>query len=83
MKETATKENFYAEYRVELVNRYAWAQEAGRLDRFMTSVRTTLETSEAPWNHEGEAVTAVWRKIGGKGKPTRKALRALPQWPSA
>lgn len=73
-----TKERFITLYRDELTKRYEWAQDAAKLDRFMGSVRHTLNTSDAgTWNHEGEAVTAAWYAMGGKGKPTKKALRAL------
>ena len=74
-----TKERFLTLYRDELNKRYEWAQDEAKLNRFMASVRHTLDTTDAgTWNHEGEAVTAAWRAMGGKGKPTKKALRALP-----
>lgn len=69
---------FLATYRTELLARFAWAQDAAKLDRFMASCEVTISTSAATWNHDGDAVTASWRSIGGKGKPTLKALRALP-----
>ena len=78
---SSSKETFYANYRIELLNRYAWAQDAAKLDHFMASVRATMESSRSTWTHSGEAVTSAWRSCGGKGGPTLKALRALPQWP--
>jgi hypothetical protein len=75
-----TKTAFIAAYRAKLIDLYAWAQDATKLDRFMSSVASTIGFTlggTAPWNHEGAAVTAAWREIGGKGKPTLKALRAL------
>lgn len=68
-----TKQAFLAAYRDAL----ALAADAAKLDRFMVSVAATLEGPRATWNHDGDAVTAAWRAIGGKGKPTLKALRAL------
>ena len=43
----------------------------------MLSVRATLRGPVATWNFDGPATVAAWRAIGGKGKPTLKALRAL------
>lgn len=68
---------FLATYRTELLARFPWAQDAAKLDKFMASVALTISTTSATWNHDGDAVTAAWRAIGGKGKPTLKALRAL------
>ena len=73
-----TKTAFIEYYKSEIVARYPWAQNAEKLARFMSSVSGTLSGPVATWNHEGEAVTAAWRAIGNKGKPTLKALRALP-----
>lgn len=72
-----TRTAFLAAYRADLWVRYAWAQDTARLDRFMASVERTISTKAKTWNHDGEAVTAAWRRIGGKGKPTLTALRAL------
>ncbi len=36
----------------------------------MTSVQQSLEGPKKTWNHDGECVTAAWKEIGGKGKPT-------------
>lgn len=68
---------FLTHYRAELTARYGWAQDVAKLDRFMTSCETTIASTAATWNHDGDAVTAAWRSIGGKGKPSLKALRAL------
>lgn len=72
-----TRNSFLVAYRSELVARFAWAQDIERLDRFMASCETTISSSAATWNHDGEAVVAAWKSIGGKGKPTLKALRQL------
>lgn len=71
-----TRAAFLEAYRAELEARYAWALDAHRLAKFMDSVTNTLNGG-ATWNKDGEAVEAAWKKIGGKGKVTYKALRAL------
>lgn len=74
-----TKERFTIAYRDELTKRYGWAQDEAKLTRALASMAETLAcTGPGTWNHEGEAVTAAWRSIGGRGTPTKKALRALP-----
>lgn len=73
-----TRNAFLALYRAELVARHPWAQDAAKLDKFMSSCAETINTARATWNHDGDAVTAAWRSIGGKGRPTLKGLRALP-----
>lgn len=72
-----TREEFLAAYRAALVDAYMWASDDAHLSRFMDSVQRTLNGASA-WNHDGDAVVTAWRAIGGKGKPTLKALRALP-----
>lgn len=72
-----TKAQFLTNYRAELIARYSWAADTAKLDRFMASCDETISSPRAKWNHDGEAVTAAWRSIGGKGRPTLKALRAL------
>lgn len=73
----ATKQNFLTAYKVELIARYPWASDSAKLERFMNSVSETLNGANT-WNHSGEAVTAAWATIGGKGKPSKTALRTLP-----
>jgi hypothetical protein len=73
-----TKAQFMDAYREELVARYPWATDEAKLARLMGAVSETLHTDKAPWSKDGEAVIAAWRAIGGRGKPTYKALRALP-----
>ena len=64
-------------YVEQLRARYAWAAEPERMERYLASVTATLNGATS-WNHAGEAGQAAWRAIGGKGKLTLKALRALP-----
>lgn len=71
-----TKQEFLNAYKADLVKRYTWASDTAKLDKFMASCVATLNGALS-WNHDGEAVTAAWRAIGGKGKPSLKALRAL------
>lgn len=68
---------FLSAYRAALVALYPWAADVAKLERFMSACEVTLSTTRATWNHDGDAVTSAWRSIGGKGKPTLKALRAL------
>lgn len=76
---TVTRADWLAAYRAELIARYDWATApSARLARFLTSVEQTLAGEATTWNHDGVAVTAAWRALGGKGTPTLKALRALP-----
>jgi len=71
---------FLAAYKALLLANMPWAQQDGaKLDRVMGSTRATLTTTQATWNHTGAMAKAAWKQIGGKGKPTLKALRALPR----
>jgi hypothetical protein len=73
-----TKANFMQAYRQHVADRYGWAADVGRLDGLLASVRVTLFTERTTWVWDGEGSKAAWRAIGGKGKMTLKALRALP-----
>jgi hypothetical protein len=70
---------FLIAYRARLVAFYAWASDTAKLDKFMAACTLTISTARNEWNHDGDAVTAAWHAIGGKGKPTLKALRSLPE----
>ena len=72
-----SKAAFLSTYRAELLARYAWTIDASKLEQFMANLSDGLDGKHELWSHEGEAVTVTWKAIGGKGKPTRKALRAL------
>jgi len=74
---------FLAAYRAQLIALYPWAKDTARLDRFMSAVELTISTARNEWDHDGDAVTAAWHAIGGKGKPTLKALRSLPEHANA
>lgn len=71
------KEKFIELYKIELLKMYDWAKDEKKLERFLENVKITISTNTAPWNHTGAAVNAAWKSMGGKGKPTLKALRAL------
>lgn len=71
-----TRAKFLINYEEQLKKRYSWASDREKLENFMQSVIDTLD-GQARWSHEGEAVVSAWHSIGGKGKPTRKALRGL------
>lgn len=73
-----SKFKFLEAYEADLLSRYPWAADADRRAKFMASVRSTLEgAGPATWNFDGPSTTVAWRAIGGKGKPTLEALRAL------
>ena len=72
-----TKTSFLIEYKKELTSSYSWAQDEAKLTRFLESCAQTINGPNNTWNHDGDCVTRAWKAIGGKGKPTLKALRAL------
>jgi len=72
------KLTFLAIYHKKVFARYPWAQNCDKLERFLASCEATLK-GESTWNHDGEAVAEAWKEMGGKGKPTLKALRDLPE----
>ena len=75
----STKAAWLAAYRARL-EVYGWAREPEKLERFMASVRETITTDRATWNHSSSDMgREAWRDVGCKGKMTLKALRALPQ----
>jgi uncharacterized protein YukE len=73
-----TKSSFLSEYR-KAISALPWSSNPDKLERFLESCRATIENETTSWNHDGESSAAAWRAIGGKGKPTLKALRALAE----
>ena len=79
----ATREGFLAAYRAELVKLHPWAQrDGGMLDRLMQAVRETITTKRTLWVWDAPSSKAAWKAIGGAGKLTLTALRALPVEPA-
>lgn len=74
-----TKTQFLAEYRAALLASpdMQWAQDQAKLDKFMASVETTVRTEANTWNIDSPIARAVWRRLGGQGRMSYKALRAL------
>ena len=72
-----TKTAYLTAYRTELRARYPWAADEAKLDRYMAGARAGLDGAGGG-AHTGEASEAAWRRIGGTGKITLKALRKLP-----
>jgi hypothetical protein len=79
-----TKTSLLATYRSNLLAYHgptSWVHDPAKLDKFMADVEATVR---GPKNlvtfdlRAGSALMAAWRSLGGKGKPTYKALRALP-----
>jgi hypothetical protein len=77
-RDEMTQLQFVKAYMGEVRKRYAWASDPVKFVAFMRNVTLTLKTNQRVWIPEGEAVNAAWNEIGGKGKPTLKALRSLP-----
>lgn len=77
LSESMTRGAFLAAYRAHLPKAYSWAADEAKLHKFMSSVEDTISGRANSWNFNGDAVTAAWREIGGKGKPSLTALRAL------
>lgn len=81
-----TKKAFREAYCWELLRSCMWTsgnEGIKKLEKFMESVRLTIAEApdtrgKATWSHKGPCVTAAWHTIGGKGVPTLKALRSLP-----
>lgn len=59
---------------------YPWAFDQQRKARFMGVARQCIEADSGQYTLaiDGPAVVKAWQAIGGKGKPSYKALRALP-----
>jgi hypothetical protein len=72
-----TKTAFIAAYRAALLNGYPWAQDTARLDRFMASVKATLDGGNT-FNREGEAFRTACHAIGlSPRKATLKFLHSM------
>lgn len=75
-----TRQAFLKAYEAMVVAKFgnAWASDQAKLDHFMIAVEATLAGPHIKWAWDGTGSLEVWRQIGGKGKLTLKALRALP-----
>jgi hypothetical protein len=62
-----------------MIETYPWASNQEELAAFMKVVVRTLDDTKigSDWNYQGACAVASWQAIGGKGRPTLKALRAL------
>jgi hypothetical protein len=74
-----TKMDLLATYEAILIAECPWALDEAKLHKFMRSVELTITTEAATWNHTTPLVAKAWRALGGKGKPTLKAMRALSE----
>ena len=74
-----TKSELLTAYGRALVAEFDWAKDQERLARFLFSASRTIRGTAATWNHDSEVIRRVWRELGGKGRVTLKALRALPE----
>lgn len=75
---SATREVFIQAYADQLRASFDWAADTAHLERFLSSVRVTLASRAATWNHNSIAVQRAWRAIGGHGRVSLAKLRALP-----
>ena len=73
-----TKDKFLAAYEQSILQTYGWAKNDNTRGKFMKSVQETL-AGAATWDHSGPVAVDAWHAIGGRGRPTLKALRALPE----
>ncbi len=75
-----TKSEFLTKYEELLKDNFAWAKDEAKLRRFIdTAVKPSIEGGDNPvnWICEGSVVTRAFQDIGGRGKATLTAIRAL------
>ena len=73
-----TKTIFLAKYEAALIaSPHPWTRDETAREKFMDAVRRTL-AGKGTWHWDDALSVAIWQAHGGKGKPTRKALQALP-----
>lgn len=72
------KAKYLAALRVAL-SWYQWAADEARLEKYMAVVADSLAGKGPGYEFNGVASCQAWKEIGGKGKPSLKALRALPE----
>lgn len=72
----ATKQQFLKILEREY-GKHAWATDTARLERAMEASKKTLDGSKTCMIDQPSFIVA-WRETGHKGKPTYKALHALP-----
>lgn len=75
---TPTKTQFMAALRADLTDRYGWALDTNKLDRFMSVVKATLCDGGNQWNPDGPAKAAACRALRMDPRTSLKVLRALP-----
>jgi hypothetical protein len=73
-----TKTQLFSLYKERLHAEYLWAKDATRLNKYLDSFWQTITTEANTWNNDSFVLQAIWREQKLKGKPTYKALRALP-----
>lgn len=75
----ASKLEYMRALRAELKGRYPWANDAAKVERYMSRVSDGLNAVKggSGYEHDGPASCAAWAAIGGKGKPKLAELRAL------
>ncbi len=72
-----TKAAFIETAIAEAKARYPWASDVDRLAKYQAALDAACTGGAGRVALDGPAVIAAWQAIGGKGKPTYKALEAL------
>ncbi len=70
--------NVFIEALMPAIMAYPWSSDAVKVATFTAKLRETMNTGRNLVAIDGPAFVNAWRAIGGKGKPTYKGLRALP-----
>ena len=74
---THNQERYIAIYIDEVQKRYPWAQDESKLAKARAHITQAIAAKRNEWQIDGEAGVAAFRALGGKGKPTFKAIFAL------
>lgn len=77
MATTLTKTAMRAAWLTEL-QQFPWFADPVKRENFSASIDRTLAGGQTCMI-DGPACIAAWKSLGGKGKPTYKALHALPE----
>ena len=71
-----TRMSFIEQYTASLCRVYPWATDKVKLFKYLRSVVDTLDGGNS-WACDGACIQTAWQAIGGQGKVSLKALRAL------
>ena len=74
---TPKQERYIAIYIDEVSRLYPWAQDEAKLAKARNTIAQAIADKRNEWQIDGQAGLAAWRALGGKGKPTFKAIHSL------